>query len=159
MRDPSKHRRLRFVFSLRTLFLVVTAFAVWIGYELNWIHRRHELINRHAHLLFAVQGVEESLLDERSIAWAVESVSGDRVAPVAPMPAPGLLGLFSERGLNDLTIIVQIDKANKLIPSSLKEIELAKRLFPEANLSLYYHPLDLPDGTTGMQEYDMPKRP
>jgi hypothetical protein len=110
MRDPSKQRRLRFVFSLRTLFLVVTAFAALIGYELNWIQQRHELISRQAHLLFTSQGIEESLLDERSIAWAIDSVSGDRVEPVAPKAAPGLLGLFSESGLNDLTLTVQLDK-------------------------------------------------
>jgi hypothetical protein len=94
----SKHRWFRPSFSLRTLFLVVTAFAVWIGYELNWIRQRHELINRQAHLLFTSQGVEENLLDERSIAQAIDSVTADRVAPLAPKAAPGLLGLFSEKG-------------------------------------------------------------
>jgi hypothetical protein len=41
MTDP-KRRWLRF--SLRTLFVVVMVFACWLGYELNWLHRRQHLL-------------------------------------------------------------------------------------------------------------------
>jgi hypothetical protein len=32
-------------FSLRTLFVVVTVFCVWLGYHVNWIHQRRALLN------------------------------------------------------------------------------------------------------------------
>jgi hypothetical protein len=149
MTEPHKCRW--FTFSLRTLFVIVTVSAAWIGYELNWIRQRHELISRQAHLLFTSQEVDAR--DEGSIAWAIEQVSGDRVAPVTPTVAPGLLGLFCERGLNDLALTVQIDESNKLSRSSLAEIARAKRLFPEAKISLFCRSSD----GTGMQEVDMPR--
>ena len=36
-------RRHWFRFSLRTLFVAVTALAGWLGYELHWIRERHEV--------------------------------------------------------------------------------------------------------------------
>jgi hypothetical protein len=35
-----------FRFSLRTLFVVVTVFACWLGCQLNWIRQRHEHLRR-----------------------------------------------------------------------------------------------------------------
>lgn len=37
-------RRRWFRFSLRALFLVVTAFGCWLGYQLNWIRQREEFL-------------------------------------------------------------------------------------------------------------------
>ncbi len=34
----------RWSFSLRTLFVVVTVSCVWLGYELNWIRERENLV-------------------------------------------------------------------------------------------------------------------
>jgi hypothetical protein len=39
---PTKRRWFRF--SLRTMFVLVTVFCVWLGYELNQIHSRKSLI-------------------------------------------------------------------------------------------------------------------
>jgi hypothetical protein len=33
--------RRRWSFSLRTLFVLVAAFACWLGYSMNWIRERH----------------------------------------------------------------------------------------------------------------------
>ena len=33
-----------FRFSLRTLFLLVTVFCVWLGYHLNWMRERHAFL-------------------------------------------------------------------------------------------------------------------
>jgi hypothetical protein len=40
---PAKPRR-RWSFSLRTLFVVVTALWCWFGYQLNWIRQRHAIL-------------------------------------------------------------------------------------------------------------------
>jgi hypothetical protein len=34
-----------FRFSLRALFMLVTVFACWLGYEMNWIRQRRAVIN------------------------------------------------------------------------------------------------------------------
>jgi hypothetical protein len=34
----------RWQFSARTLFVVVTAFACWMAYEMNWIRQRRSLL-------------------------------------------------------------------------------------------------------------------
>jgi hypothetical protein len=36
-----------FRFSLRTMFLVMTVFCCWPGYQLNWIRQRHTALERH----------------------------------------------------------------------------------------------------------------
>jgi hypothetical protein len=41
MNDPTSKRRW-FRYSLRTLFVVVTLFALWMGYHLNWIRQRRD---------------------------------------------------------------------------------------------------------------------
>lgn len=38
--------RPRFRFGLRTLFTVVTLFACWLAYQINWIRQRHEFVTR-----------------------------------------------------------------------------------------------------------------
>jgi hypothetical protein len=38
-------RRRWFAFSLRALFVVVTVFGCWLGYQLNWIRERHEALS------------------------------------------------------------------------------------------------------------------
>jgi hypothetical protein len=42
---PREPRRnwFRFAFSLRTLFVIVTAVAAWFGYHMHWIRQRHEI--------------------------------------------------------------------------------------------------------------------
>ena len=40
----------RFRFSLRTLFVVVTVACVWLGYQLNWIRQRHEILRKNDQL-------------------------------------------------------------------------------------------------------------
>ena len=39
----------RFRFSLRTLFVVVTLVGCWLGYQLNWIRQRHDMLPRFGH--------------------------------------------------------------------------------------------------------------
>jgi len=78
---------LRFRYSLRALLVLMTAFALFLGYHLNWIHQRRAAID------------SGSLL-------AVE-YSGD----LSP-PGPGLLWLFNERGYD--TVFVPNDSEDTL---------------------------------------------
>ena len=72
MDDPNPTKRHWFRFSLRTLFVLVTVFCTWLGYQLNWIRQRHaELEYR--------QGTAEG-------------------AYFYPPPAPLSLRLFGESG-------------------------------------------------------------
>ena len=70
----------RLRFSLRTLFVVLTVFCIWLGYSLNWIKERRELIG-------------------------YPYPSNDTAGPGAIEPAaPGLLWMLGERGVAVLLI-------------------------------------------------------
>ena len=43
MFDVLRNRRW-FRFSLRTLFVAVTVFCVWVGYQCNWVRERHKAL-------------------------------------------------------------------------------------------------------------------
>ncbi len=72
-----------FRFSLRTLFVFMTVFACWLGYELNWVRQRHALLGR------------RDVLD-----WS-ESHKG--AEPTRPAP-PGQLWLVGEKGVGRLVV-------------------------------------------------------
>jgi hypothetical protein len=44
--------RRRFRFSLRTMFVLVTALCVWLGYQLNWIRQRRNVLGSGEVLVF-----------------------------------------------------------------------------------------------------------
>jgi hypothetical protein len=96
--SPFKFRRRWFAFSLRTLFVMVTAFGCWLGYQLHWIRVR-ELF------LASRRG--------REIAYTVP-----------PQPAcktPGILALLGQS--RKITIYVadadDIEEAKRLFPESM----------------------------------------
>ncbi len=68
----------RWTFTLWALFVAVTVFGVWIGYELNWIRERHALLSRYGGIHFGhvpgllwifgeqpVGNIQLNLLDEQ----------------------------------------------------------------------------------------------
>jgi hypothetical protein len=99
----------RFQFSLRTLFVVITILACWLGYEFNWIRQRHEFISRRPELAKPHQT--------------------HKAYKYRPVEAPGLLWVFGEPGASYLWFESK--------PSE-SEIARAKRLFPEAKLQSAY---------------------
>jgi hypothetical protein len=112
--------RRRFRFTLRTLFVVVTIFACWLGYELNWIRRRHELLAKHAALALVVK--------ENPEVWLFNVY--------VPQPVPGLLWLFGEEPVEALELIFISDiREREPTADEQREIDLARRLFPEANVT------------------------
>ena len=51
MTSPAPNRRRWFRWSLGTMFVVVLVagcLAGWLGYHLNWIRQRHEVVSRHS---------------------------------------------------------------------------------------------------------------
>ena len=51
-RSMTAPNRRWFRYGLRTLFVVVTAVACWLAYELNWIYQRHKFLAEHGALHF-----------------------------------------------------------------------------------------------------------
>ena len=114
--NESKPKRRRFQFTLGTLFLVITAFGLVLGYQLNWIRERHEFlklpkvsqVNRPGGTpapvylrVFGETGVSIVVIDgdsDREIAQRLfpeaEIVTGDHngAAPVPPPPPPRFPG-------------------------------------------------------------------
>ena len=41
-------------FTLRTLFVVVTVFGCWMGYQLNWIRQRHVVLENNEVVISSV---------------------------------------------------------------------------------------------------------
>jgi hypothetical protein len=69
----NKPRRRRFHFTLRTLFVLVTLIAVWLGWSLSWIRERHDFLR-----------------DRRAFVFDTDTD--------AATPAPRFLWLFGEEG-------------------------------------------------------------
>lgn len=96
-------------FSLRTLFVAVTVFGCWLGYELNWIRQRHAAL----------------------VKW------DDSEFLVPPPTAPGLLRLFGEPGYGYISISFEWHDgalSGTLTEQEEAEIKMARRLFPEAKM-------------------------
>ena len=132
-------------FSLRTLFLAISAVCIFLGYELNWIHQRRAFLR------------EQVTRDE--VHWSYMSdvfrrTDGQEHPPewqyYSNKPAPYLLWLFGETSLPALYVLVPksdatvnshhlIDK--RYIPNYISrkqtDYRLAERLFPESEIHVY----------------------
>jgi hypothetical protein len=91
--DKPKPRRW-FRFSLRTMFVLVTVFCVWLGYQLNWIRQRRDAIRSDIIL----------------------SIGTDETRP------PGLLWIFGEQGHSQISSFrtdeVEINRLEELFPEA-----------------------------------------
>jgi hypothetical protein len=85
-----------FRFSLRTLFILVTLAALWIGWSFNWIRQRHDFVR------------------EGNTLGAVAHGSTSR--------APGLLWLFGEERAEVVFLFTDdqadYDRARRLFPEA-----------------------------------------
>ncbi|MGD9724293.1 MAG: hypothetical protein AB7O59_24070 [Pirellulales bacterium] len=107
-------KRRWFRWSLRTLFVVVTAICVALGYQWNWIQQRHRALE---------SGIVE--------AWGQpDSTGAIRVAE-----APGILWLFGESGYPSLMFEVT-DSSFRLSDTESLRYARMQRLFPEAVIDL-----------------------
>jgi hypothetical protein len=115
---PQPGRRRWSRFSLRALFVVVTAVCIWLGYHLNWIRQRH------------------ACLAEQEAA-AANSVNIPRTVGEAPLP----LRLLGEGGIARLPLYVVVDKSKNQDRDTIlpEAIHSASRLFPESRLLVVLH--------------------
>jgi hypothetical protein len=108
-------RRRWYQFSLRTMLLLMAIVAVsfsWIGYNLNLIRQRQEIL-RHW--------------------WQADQYVYGAFGPAQPVRAPGSLWLFGEQGYR--TVLIRFSNADDHTELSDAEKALvvgAKALFPEA---------------------------
>ena len=131
-------RRRWFRFSLRTMLVVVAGVAVplaCIGYQLNWIRQRHEVLknsNSFYQLRADLKSAEESgaVIDESRFAnFDFEFIHAVQADPCGKggVPAPFLLRLFGETGQE---VIMFPDGTKQSDP----EFQRVKKLFPESDV-------------------------
>ena len=118
MDDTRKRRWLRF--SLRTLFVLVTLFCVWLGYSLNWIRqRRQELVWARSHGQVFLDGISKNCYTPKG--QAIELVDN---------PAPWQIRILGERGV----WVIYIQTPSKPDAEFVQHVQSIKRLFPEARV-------------------------
>lgn len=107
-------RQLRPRFTLRAVLVAMTLVALFLGYHLNWIRQRRAAIANGAAL-----------------------PTFNLMQSSFPPDAPGLLGIFGERGYNEFTITYR-DPIHRE-----RERSRVAKLFPEAE-AVYATPLPSP---------------
>ena len=119
-------------FSLRSLFVVVTVFACWLGWELNWIKSRRQMIDNY----------EAIILDENPRIMTAWISRGNK-----PPRAPGLLWLLGESGVAQLRVVIKEERAGDggNNSDSHQRMERARRLFPEAEISYHVRDIEVKD--------------
>lgn len=141
-------------FRLTTMFVVVTAIACVLGYHVNKIRQRHDLIARQqtkyatlyeshyrTNQLGELPAEVKQSLSQHLIGYADEN--GCR--------APGLLPWFGEQGVQRLMVLIEVDESDMLTPASWDEVKLARRLLSEAQIEPWcVLPID-PDGEHNSQ--------
>jgi len=96
--------------------LVSVGQSLFVAYHRHWIHQRHELLERDRARLAATS--------QESQRWLWREYA---MLPQFKDP-PGCLGLFHEKGMASVHLTLTVDSP-KEVP---QEVELARRLFPEA---------------------------
>jgi len=119
MTTPTTPRR-RWSFSLRTLLVVLTLAACWLGYQANWIRQRHAVINA-----------------SQTDTFRCWTNYFDPFNPEAETPpcAPALLWVFGEPGYYNLHIEMEGPIAVRDKVEQAKADRIA-RLFPEARVEV-----------------------
>jgi len=115
MDDRRPTRRSWFRFSLRTLFVFVTAVAVCLGGAMNWVRQRHQFLARDVVLHEA-----ERMTDEPIYAGD----DGHAQFGWIETEPPWVLGLLGERGIARITVQTPQDEID------------ARRLFPESQVEI-----------------------
>ena len=118
------------------MLLLVTVFAAFLAYHVNWISQRHEVLVQN-------QCDSASIAKARADQSALLARLG--ATPLAPDPvpnAPGMLWLFGEQGQYKVTL--QFKSNVVYAPDNLGDgeeevVDRVKRLFPEAIVK-WVHP-------------------
>ena len=135
--EPTR-RRSRLRFSLRALFVLVTLFACFLAYEVNWIRRRHKFLEDQDQLTHALT---DATWDINYDFPKVEILPGR-------VEAPGFLWIFGEETLPSLDVLV-VQQDNQIDPErpadSYEEVRTAHSLIPEAQIVAAIIPAEILD--------------
>jgi hypothetical protein len=110
--DAPKPRRRWFSFSLRTMFVAVSLFCMWLGYELNWIRERRAFLRM--------------------------NMQKDSLA----VPAPWSIRVLGERGYFIVYVQTRYRKVisdETLDVETIRRLNDARRLFPEAAIDFTFY--------------------
>lgn len=117
MSEGHAPNRRRFRWSLRTLFVVVTLFSVWLGWSLNWIHQRH---------LAAIEfDFDSTVVDDPYPAI-------DPFSFVIRGRAPWQLWLFGEQGYSEIVLAPHM----RPVMPTIEDRDRIRKIFPEAKVEL-----------------------
>jgi hypothetical protein len=81
MSEPSVSRRRWFQFSLTSLFMVTALVAVWLAWELAFVHERRQYIKQHPELLTEVPA--GALKTKSMIPWWRELLGDEAIKSVS----------------------------------------------------------------------------
>ncbi len=127
MTAPDSPRRRWFTFSLRTGFVLLTLFCVWLGVQVKWIHDRHEALHKLSARQWPVRIPEQNfrplLRDLQQESASVFAQIEERALVNPYGMAPLSLRVFGEHGAQAI-----------IVADNVSESDLARlaRLFPEA---------------------------
>jgi hypothetical protein len=133
MSDLLKRRRFRLAVSLRTLWLGVTVLAIFLGYQLNWIHQRQAFLSEQLARQEAAWSQQEGNPYKKKALrwWTNQHLSDNRALSLLwPFGEPATDRLFVLIPEKDVTFRNQEYEMS----SSQPDHQRAKRLFPEATI-------------------------
>jgi hypothetical protein len=106
------------------MFVGVTIFAVWLGWELNWIRQRRAMISQSD----SDPGISAVLTEEADYYWEL------------PRPKPFVLWLFRQPTYADLNVEFEPRGVDwRLTDEQDQEFRRLTKLFPEAHVQLNVH--------------------
>ena len=115
-------KRRWFRFSLRMLFAAVTVLAIWLGWQVRWIHQRDEF--------------QAWLKSQEEFAAAHEhefvQSTGEHFSIPKPSRGHWLLWIFGKDEVKTLALTFVVDDLAELPPRRDEALVKAAELFPEA---------------------------
>ena len=152
MSETMKPRRRWFRFSLRTLFVLLTLFGIWLGIQVKWVRDRQAArlwVHEHGFIIAdiahsaslvppngpTVSPYLNLLQSDPSPSWRSHRTL---VRPVVEQTAPtgNLPWSLKMLGEEPAELIVIVSDGRKLSEEERQYVERLKRLFPEASLQV-----------------------
>ncbi len=112
-------KRRWFRLSLRTMFVLLTVFGCWLGYQVHWIRQRHEFLE--------IQ--QQARIGHPKVLHTTQSIPAPR--------APATLAVFGETGYSVVYLWVDGRSREALTELDQDHVREARRLFPEAQVGVF----------------------
>ena len=145
-----------FRFSLRKMFVVVTLFACWLGYELNWIQQRHLFLARQQTLQEDAWPAEMKDQRDKNVRWWKTQLELNE-----NRTSPGLLWIFGEEAVGTIWVSIpkhdikialaeprprleDIGHQSWVFSRTQPDFQKAMRLFPEAKVYAFIWDEEIP---------------